>query len=104
MSVKRIEEIILAHGRDIVDICHAVEAETREECEADAKNAARWRMLPAFLEKYQIEYVGLIRDIDAALAAAGIVEHEAFPSELPRFRVATDVLRDRADEFDKEQK
>ncbi len=37
------------------------------------------------------------------LEAARIVEHEAFPSELPRFRVATDVLRDRADEFDKEK-
>ncbi len=42
--------------------------ELEKKCEADAKNAARWRMLPAFLEKYQIEYVGLIRDIDAALA------------------------------------
>ena len=29
--------------------------------------------------------------LDAAIKA---VEHEAFPSELPRFRVATDKLRD----------
>ncbi len=48
----------------------------------------------------------LIREArrNAFLEAARIVEHEAFPSELPRFRVATDVLRDRADELDKEQK
>lgn len=35
----------------------------------DAEDAARWRMLPAFLGDYQINYVGLIRDIDAAIAA-----------------------------------
>ncbi len=40
----------------------------------------------------------------AFLEAACIFEHEALPSELPRFKVATDVLRDRADELDKEQK
>ena len=33
----------------------------------DALDAARWRMLPAFLEKYQIEYVSLLRDINAEI-------------------------------------
>lgn len=34
--------------------------------EAAEKDAVRWNMLPAFLEKYQINYVGLKSDIDAA--------------------------------------
>ncbi len=32
------------------------------------RDAQRWRMLPAFLEEFQINYVGLIRAIDAAIA------------------------------------
>jgi hypothetical protein len=32
-------------------------------------DAARWRMLPAFLEEHQIDYVKLLRDIDSAIAA-----------------------------------
>ena len=32
------------------------------------KDAARWNRLPAYLEKYQINYVGLKADIDADLA------------------------------------
>ena len=31
-------------------------------------DAARWRALPAFIEKYQIDYVGLLTDIDAMIA------------------------------------
>lgn len=31
------------------------------------KDAERWRMLPAFLEEYQIDYVGLLDDVDAAI-------------------------------------
>lgn len=30
------------------------------------EDAERWRMVPAFLEKYQLDYVGLLADIDAA--------------------------------------
>ncbi len=45
-----------------------VDAPTTEQ-PGDAEDAARWRMLPAFLGDYQINYVGLIRDIDAAIAA-----------------------------------
>ena len=40
----------------------ALEAEN----EALREDAERWRMLPAFLEKHQINYVMLLRDIDAA--------------------------------------
>ena len=35
---------------------------------ADAVDAKRWRMLPAFLEEFQIDYVGLVKAIDAALS------------------------------------
>lgn len=38
-----------------------------EQLQRQAKDAARWCMLPAFLEKYQINYLALLRDIDAAL-------------------------------------
>ena len=30
-------------------------------------DAERWRKVPAFLEDYQIDYVNLLRDIDAAI-------------------------------------
>ena len=39
------------------------------ECERLRADAERWEMLPAFLEEYQIDYVKLITDIDAMLAA-----------------------------------
>lgn len=35
---------------------------------ASEVDAERWRMLPAFLEEFQIEYVGLLRAIDAEIA------------------------------------
>ena len=35
------------------------------------EDAERWRMLPAFLEKHQINYVMLLRDIDAARKESG---------------------------------
>jgi hypothetical protein len=38
------------------------------ESEGMEKDAERWRMLPAFLEDHQINYVKLLRDIDAAIA------------------------------------
>lgn len=31
------------------------------------KDAGRWRMVPAFLEDHQIDYVRLVRDIDTAM-------------------------------------
>lgn len=34
------------------------------------RDAERWNMLPAFLEKYQLDYVGLKADIDAAIDEA----------------------------------
>jgi hypothetical protein len=33
----------------------------------DALDAARWRLLPAFIEEHQINYVSLVRQIDAEL-------------------------------------
>ena len=41
------------------------------EVEALREDAERWRMLPAFLEKHQINYVMLLRDIDAARKESG---------------------------------
>jgi hypothetical protein len=38
-----------------------------EDREREAKDAARWRMLPAFFAEYQINALKLFRDIDAAL-------------------------------------
>ena len=36
----------------------------------DGQNAARWRMLPAFLSDHQIDYMRLLREIDGAIASA----------------------------------
>ena len=41
-------------------------AALESENEALREDAERWRTLPAFLEKHQINYVMLLRDIDAA--------------------------------------
>ena len=41
------------------------------ENEALREDAERWRMLPAFLEKHQINYVMLLRDIDSARKESG---------------------------------
>lgn len=38
--------------------------------QGDAEDAARWRMLPAFIEAHQIDYVRLLNDIDAARSKA----------------------------------
>lgn len=51
----------------------ALEAEVaalRAEVEALREDAERWRTLPAFLEKHQINYVMLLADIDAARTEA----------------------------------
>lgn len=40
------------------------------ELEGLVRDAGRWRALPAWLEKYQIDYVGLLHDIDAAMKGA----------------------------------
>jgi hypothetical protein len=45
------------------------EAQPAAQEPGDAKDAARWRMLPAFFEEYQINAMKLYRDIDEALAA-----------------------------------
>ena len=45
----------------------ALEAEN----EALREDAERWRRLPAFLEKHQINYVMLLRDIDSARKESG---------------------------------
>jgi hypothetical protein len=59
----------------------------REQAGAVALSAARWDMLPAFLEKHQIDYVALVRDIDTALAAPGSAiaarEQEALSVDCP---------------------
>lgn len=45
-------------------------APTPAEAPADvARDAERWRMLPAFLEEFQIPYLRLVEKIDAAIAA-----------------------------------
>lgn len=49
----------------------AEDAEDLQDLLVMATDAARWQMLPAFLEKYQINYVALLRDIDAARATQG---------------------------------
>lgn len=41
-------------------------AQLRAEGEGMREDAERWRTLPAFLEKHQINYVMLLADIDAA--------------------------------------
>jgi len=41
-------------------------AALRAEVEGMREDAERWRTLPAFLEKHQINYVMLLADIDAA--------------------------------------
>ena len=46
-------------------------AALESENEALREDAERWRMLPAFLEKHQINYVMLLRDIDAARKESG---------------------------------
>ena len=46
-------------------------AALESENEALREDAERWRMLPAFLEKHQINYVMLLRDIDAARKETG---------------------------------
>jgi hypothetical protein len=51
---------------------------------ADAKDAARWRMLPAFFEEYQIDAMKLYRDIDASLDEAA--------ADLPGMWEASDLI------------
>lgn len=41
----------------------------KDEAEQEAEDSKRWRMLPAFLEEHQIDYLLLLRDIDGAIAA-----------------------------------
>jgi hypothetical protein len=45
---------------------------TESENAALRADAERWRELPAWLEKYQIDYIGLLRDIDAARAKSNV--------------------------------
>jgi len=41
--------------------------EVLDKIAALEKDAGRWRMVPAFLEDHQIDYVRLVRDIDTAM-------------------------------------
>jgi chromosome segregation ATPase len=49
----------------------------RAQLAARDRDAERWRKLPAFLEDYQIDYVNLLRDIDAAIDAAMATPQES---------------------------
>jgi hypothetical protein len=76
----RTEEMFPTLNLSYIDLCNAAwqlrqraifleqqlsaERKRADEAEADAE---RWRMLPAFLEKHQINYVLLKRDIDEAM-------------------------------------
>lgn len=45
---------------------HRAAAPPAQAADSVLEDAARWNLLPAFIEKYQIDYVALLRDIDAA--------------------------------------
>jgi hypothetical protein len=70
-----------------------------EQLRRQAKDAARWCMLPAFIEEHQIDYVRLCRQIDAAID--GVARHvEAQEPERdflnagwPRVAADRDVVR-----------
>ena len=55
---------------DCSHVCRMIAADAIKELQSEnaalRRDAERWRELPAWLEKYQIEYVGLLADIDAA--------------------------------------
>lgn len=53
------------------DLSNLTERGAKAWAGVDAEDAARWRMLPAFFEKYQIDAMKLYRDIDSAMAANG---------------------------------
>lgn len=63
-----VERAIAETLRAYVDADRAARA-APQPATADAVDAARWNMLPAFFEEYQIDAMKLYRDIDAALAA-----------------------------------
>lgn len=70
--------------RVVLDDAAAAIASLQARLEAAERDAARWRMLPAFLEEFQINYVRLILAIDDALddsADAATQEKPAAPSE-----------------------
>ncbi|MEM5429366.1 hypothetical protein [Cupriavidus oxalaticus] len=57
----------LAAYRNAAGVSITEVAERQFATGADARDAARWRMLPAFFEEYQINALKLLRDIDAAI-------------------------------------
>lgn len=58
--------VLAAPAADALD---AFEQRMIDWAQADALDAKRWRMLPAFIQDHQIDYLRLLRDIDAAIAA-----------------------------------
>lgn len=74
-ELKQSREIATKYEDRYFDACAEWEAWKKRAERAEAELAAcredaeKWNELPAFLEKYQINYVGLLRDIDAAIAA-----------------------------------
>lgn len=69
------------HGHHHVELLRMIPAGSKlytapQPSPASQGDAARWRMLPAFIEQYQIDYVELLRDIDAARAAQEGKSHD----------------------------
>ena len=49
---------------DAFDAAWKERVEKAKQLRQDKLDAARWRAVPEFLAKYQIDYVGLLRDVD----------------------------------------
>ena len=77
-AVDLIKQVLIKHSaavleemRDQIVARNTRIAALESENEALREDAERWRRLPAFLEKHQINYVMLLRDIDAARKESG---------------------------------
>ena len=65
-NLRRMEQRHQAVGYKF-DRLYDLIAEAREELAGLTSDAESWRMLPAFLEDHQIDFMRLSRDIDGAL-------------------------------------
>jgi hypothetical protein len=64
--VNTVAEFVKGGLESRIATLEAENAQLRSEVEALRGDAERWRTLPAFLEKHQINYIMLLADIDAA--------------------------------------
>lgn len=65
-NLRRMEQRHRATGYKFDRLYGLIDA-AREELAALTTDAESWRMLPAFLEDHQIDFMRLSRDIDGAL-------------------------------------